>query len=190
MQCLTDSEVSAWLARHEIPENPYKNRPTQAYYLQFRAPDQHRETDALARCYSEWIISESVRLVHIVDWSHYTPSDMIAVAGIRSSHTENRSLIEAPGHLIEPEEAEVGVSLFALSASFEWTAYLCTSQDRTTLLNWEGELFDFWTDSQEAFLNMRKLLADFQLAETYQSEQADEADIDKQSEFHPAKRYH
>lgn len=168
---MTDSEAAEWLRRNEIPEDPYHRGATTAYYLQFRAPTRHSQLDALARHYAERIIPQSVALVHMTDWALYTPSEMIAITGIRSSYGENRMLIEAPGHLIEPDEAEIGISLFALSASFAWTTYLYSPPDRTTLLNWEGELFDFWTDRQEALSEMRRILVDFDLTETNPAEQ-------------------
>jgi len=110
-------------------------------------------------------------LVHMTDWALYKPSEMIAVTGIRSIHGENRWLIEAPGHLIGPDETELGISLFALSASFGWTAYLYSPLDSAILLNWEGEIFDYWTDNQQALSEMRKILVDFDLSETNQAEQ-------------------
>ena len=181
MRCLTDSEVSEWLRREEIQEDPYERGSVHDYYLQFRAPTADGHMDALVRHYWERIIPGSVAVVHMTDWGLYKPSEMTAVVGIRSTHGEKRALIEAAGHLIEPGEAEVGISLFALSASFEWTSYLYAPPARTTLLNWEGELFDFWTESREAYAEMRRLLAEFELAETCRSE-AMPSDADKPSD--------
>ena len=88
------------------------------------------------------------------------------IAEIRESRSERRSLIEAPGHELTPEEIELGVSLFSLSASFDWTAYLYSPLNRSTLYNWEGELFDFWTDSEGSFAEMDRILKQFELEKT------------------------
>ena len=156
MRCITDSEISEWLRRYKIQKDPYHGEVGPDYYLQFYAPDSHGDLDALTRHYFDRIISGSVALVHMTDWALYKPSEMIAVTGIRSIHGENRWLIEAPGHLIGPDETELGISLFALSASFGWTAYLYSPLDSAILLNWEGEIFDYWTDNQQALSEMRK----------------------------------
>lgn len=75
-------------------------------------------------------------------------------------------LIEAPSHEIGSEEAEVGISLFSLSSSFEWSAYLYAPVHGSTLYNWEGELFDFYTNSQETLERMRQIVEKFGLAVT------------------------
>lgn len=75
-------------------------------------------------------------------------------------------LIEAPSHEIGTYEAELGISLFSLSSSFEWSAYLYSSVHRSTLYNWEGALFDFYTNSQETLELMRQIVQKFGLVIT------------------------
>ena len=170
MRCLTDNEVSDWLLAHSIPKDPYRGASTPANYVQFYAPSTHRHLDAFVRNYSLVIIPDSESMVHMTDWSLYQPSEMIAIMGIRSSCDENRWLIHAPGHLLAPEEAETGIALFSLSASFAWSSYLYCPKNRSTLYNWEGDIFDFWTDCDATMEEMMFLLAQSDLAETTRGE--------------------
>ncbi len=166
MHCVTDIEVEEWLYEREIPKDPYHHDSSPELYMQFHAPANHRRLDAFTRHYYERIIPESDSLVHMTDWGHYQESEMIAVLGIRSTHGDNRMLIDAPGHTLTWGQREIGISLFSLTASFAWTSYLYSAQNRSTLFNWEGEIFDFWTDDEEAIGEMKLVLKDFELAET------------------------
>ena len=170
MRCLTDKEVSEWLAEHSIPEDPYRGESAPVHYLQFYPPSAYRRLDAFVRNFHLLIIPDSEAMVHMTDWGLYQPSEMIAIMGIRSSSEENRLLIHAPGHLLNSEEAETGISLFSLSASFAWSSYLYCPKQRSTLYNWEGDIFDFWTDCATMMDQMKLLLKQFELAETTQGE--------------------
>lgn len=174
MRCLTTHEVSEWLRERAIPQDPYHQGKAPTYYLQFHAPVRHRQSDAFVRHYFERIIRESESLIHMTDWGLYQPSEMIAITGIRHSFGEKRILIHAPGYTLDPGEAEVGICLFSLSVSFGWSSYLYSLNKRSTLYNWEGDIFDFWTDNHSALAEMKTLLKQFNLTETIKTEQADE----------------
>ncbi len=171
MRCVTESEVTKWLSERSIPNAPYQGDATPRHYLQFFAPSTYRQQDALARHYYEQIIPDSDSLIHMRDWSLYQQSEMIAISGLRSSCGEDRMLIDSPGHTLAPSEKEIGISLFALSTSFAWSSYVYSPHHCSTLYNWEGEIFDFWTDSAEAVSEMKVILKQFDLPETNQGEQ-------------------
>jgi hypothetical protein len=44
---------------------------------------------------------------------------------------------------------------------------------RTTLYNWDGEIFDFWTNGNQEYLAMKSLLSQFSFTETTEAEAAD-----------------
>lgn len=169
MNCVTESEIDEWLRERSIPKDPYRGDSEPAFYLQFHAPATHRRMDALVRHYYDQMIPESESLVHMTDWGGYEQSEMVAIAGIRSSCGEGRMLIDAPGHILTSGEKDMGISLFSLSASFAWSSYLYSPQHRSTLYNWEGELFDFWTNSEQAMSEMKLVLKQLDLAETSQT---------------------
>ncbi len=172
MQCVTEGEIEKWLLNRTIPSDPYHSDVSPEFYLQFYAPVRHRQLDAFTRHFYDGIIPESDTLIHMTDWGLYQQSEMIAIVGIRSSRGEYRHLIEAPGHIIPSGSPELGISLFSLTASFAWSSYLYLSQGHTTLYNWQGEIFDFWTDNEQAVSEIRLILKQFDLKETKQGEQA------------------
>jgi hypothetical protein len=163
MKCLTDREVSAWLEEHGIPERPYEGREAPVHYLQLHAPGSYPRLEALIQAIHCRLAPGAGWLIQIEDWAHYTPSQLIAVQGIRALAGESRLLIDSPGHLIGPDEADTAISLSSLCAAFGWSAYTYSSLARTTLYNWEGEIFDFWTDCAELYAEMKSIVAEFSL---------------------------
>ncbi|MCW1916587.1 hypothetical protein OJ996_23570 [Luteolibacter sp. GHJ8] len=166
MKCLTDSEVSVWLQPRGIAEDPYARGVAPEHYLQFLVPLKYSRIESFIGCYCRQLIPESELLIQVTDWAHYTPEQMLIVDGIRALHREQRCLIDAPGHWIAPDEMPVALALFTHCTAAAWSAYLYSPQDRTTLHIWEGELFDFWSDSAEKHAAMRALLREFKLEET------------------------
>lgn len=163
---MNEQQISQWLSERSVPEDPYRSGTSAQHYIQFHVPSRHRRLEDFLRNYYERIIPDSDSLIHVTDWGLYQPSEMIAIAGIRSSMNEQRPLIEAPGHCLTPEESEMGVALFRLTTSFAWSSYLYCPTDRSSLYNWEGEIFDFWTDSIAALEELKLLLKQFELEET------------------------
>ena len=173
MRCLTTIEISDWLSRMEVPEDPYWGEPNSMHYLQFYAPPEHRRVEAFSRMFYQQIIPNSELLIHITDWVFYTPSEMLVIDAVRGSHNESRRLIDAPGHLVDQSESDLGIALFSLSASYAWKSYLYSPHLRTTLYNWDGEIFDFWTNGNQEYLAMKSLLSQFSFTETTVAEAAD-----------------
>lgn len=170
MHCLTESEISQWLQQRGIVGDTYHQSHSTGHYLQFYAPKNHRTVSAFLRNYGELITGGSEGLVHITDWSLYTQSEMIPIMGIRSLHDEKRWLIDAPGHCLASNEMDVAVSLVVLTTAFAWSTYWYCPASRSTLYNWEGDIFDFWTDDPAMMEIMKKLILDFDLHETKNSE--------------------
>ncbi len=166
MQCLTNSEIDNWLRQGSIPKDPYNSELSPKHYLQFHAPKDHRRIDAFLREYYKRIVPEADTLIDFTDWSLYQESEMIAISSIRARYGEERRLVDASGHALQSGQKELGISLFSLSMSFAWQAYLYSTQDHSTLYNWDGEILDFWSDSLEAFAKMQTLLTEFDLIET------------------------
>lgn len=171
MRCVTNSQLDEWLSEQSIPKDPYHGDSAPGFYLQFYAPLYHRRIDAFIRNYYDRIVAESDSLIHMTDWGLYQQSEMIAIAGIRSNHGETRRLIDTPGHILTPIQQETGISLFGLAVSFAWSAHLYSPKNRSTLFNWKGEIFDFWTDSAQAMTEMKLMLDQFDLNETSKERQ-------------------
>jgi hypothetical protein len=167
MICLTESEVENWLQDRSIPHAPYHSESAPTYYTQFYAPEGHRALDKFTRDYYAQIIGEGDTLVHVTYWSLYTESDMISIKALRNYETEEpRSLVDAPGHTICFADMDFGVSLFGLAGTFEWSAYVYSERNNSILYNWEGEIFDFWTDCKEVHEKLEAILLRFGLSQT------------------------
>lgn len=168
MRCLTNAEVSAWLAECRITEAPYATTPetSPSQYVQAAVSRDYHCIDAFARhCINE-ILGIGVCLIHVTDWSLYQPSEMIVIDALRSHHGESRRLIDAPGHLFDASETETAVALFSLCASYGWSCYVYSGVDQSTLLNWEGEMFDFWTANPAKLTDFKALLRSFEFSES------------------------
>lgn len=163
---MTESEIDEWLLVRSLPKDPYHQKIGPDDYVQFSAPSSHQRLDAFIRQCFAIFVSESESLIRMTDWSLYQPSDMIAIDAIRSSQREFRLLIDAPGRHLAPEESELGIALFRLSALFGWSSYLYAPATRSVLLNWEGELFDFWTESEAKLMDMKAIMKQYDLHET------------------------
>ena len=172
MKCITESQINEWLGQRSIHKDSYHGDASPSFYLQFYAPTNHRRIVAFVRYYYDRIVPEVDSLIHLTDWGLYQQSEMIAIAGIRSSRGEDRLVIDAPGHIFSSAEKEIGISLFSLSASFDWSSYLYSPRNHSTLFNWEGEIFDFWSDSELAVSEMRLMLNQFDLTESNKGGQA------------------
>ncbi|MDB6076555.1 MAG: hypothetical protein JWO82_302, partial [Akkermansiaceae bacterium] len=100
MRCLTQQEISEWLARQGMPEDPYGHprHGVPLYYLQFATPADEAARKAFVREYFLKTGPAGV-LIHATDWSGYRPQDMATLVAVRARHGELRWLIDAPGHL-------------------------------------------------------------------------------------------
>jgi hypothetical protein len=85
---------------------------------------------------------------------------------VRTTHGERRPLIDAAGHLFPTDEKDDLVGLFSLTVAYYWSAYLYFPSSKTTLFNWEGEIFDFWTDDPNCYAKLLELQKSFHLKKT------------------------
>ena len=158
MRCLTESEACEWLSKIGMSSDPYSESGDSRYYIQFHQPKLHKEKEAFARGYIEAFVDGGEALLHLTDWGLYTKGEMLVVDEIRALAGERRRLIVAPACLFGEDYVEEGIMLFGLTGSFEWTAYLHSADEKTSLLNWEGEIYDFWTSSLDCLNRMVDLL--------------------------------
>lgn len=160
MRCLTPTETSRWLAERGLIGEPYydKSPDSPTFYLQFHTPKTEDGIESLVRSYFGIIIPDQETLIEMNDWASYLPEQMEVVTAIRSQHGEDRWLIHAPGHLISAEDVEWGIRLFSTSVAFGWSSHVYAPVAGTTLFNWEGDLFDFFTESEELWLGMKDLV--------------------------------
>jgi len=94
--------------------------------------------------------SFAAALLHVTDWSLYTPDEMAIVSAIRKAEGDHRRLIETPGHTFGAAERDLLIGLLSLVTAYDWTAYLYFDNG-ITLLSWEGEILDLWATDRTAY---------------------------------------
>ncbi len=164
MKFLTDQEVGDWVAERGFLLDPYRSGWGK-HFLQFALPEDWGSVQGLLRGFFEVIFDGEELMIHFTDWSTYRESEMIAIQGIRKGSGEDSWLIEKPGHLIGPNEIELGMTLFGLGIIFGWSCYLYGSGGRVALLNWEGALLDFFGEREEELEIFYGLAREFRLEE-------------------------
>jgi len=162
MKCLTEFEIATWLDDQCVTPAPYGNHGSPTHCLQFKHPVQPVANSEFIRQFLNATSGEI--LIHITDWPLHSPAEMAIADAIRRQWNETRNLIDAPGHLFAPNESELAIAMFGHTGNYEWNAYLYTPGDIATLYNWEGELYDCWTNDAATHLAVETLVGNFGLA--------------------------
>jgi hypothetical protein len=142
VKVLTNAECTEWLEERGIIEEPYLHvSPSNVGYEQFRIPRDPQRISALMRTMVE--ISQPFQevLLHLKDWSLYSPDEMATVRAIRSAYGESRGIIDSPGHLWPLADKDQLIGLAALVVCYNWDTYLYFDSG-TTFFCWEGDLLD------------------------------------------------
>jgi hypothetical protein len=166
MNCINVQEQETWLKDQKMQGQPYGSDNAPKHYIQFYAPKHLRAVEAFAHNLTDLYFPSNKALLSITDWALYQPYEMRLFDCVRSIHGEKRWLIDAPGHLFSTSEKDDLIGLFSLSVAFEWTSYIYFPDARVTLLNWEGVIFDFWTDDSKQLIAVSELLKSFSLEHT------------------------
>lgn len=166
MKCLTPVECSKWLQERSIIESPYGNKKFPVK-LQFEPPRDSRTQVWFTRKLLNISGGFSGALLHFIDWKR-TPDDEMALLGtLRHSHNEQRSLIDAPGHLFGSTEVGEVMGICQQAETFDWSVYLYLASGAATFFFWEGDLIDFWSKESEAIKEVRELVKECELRVTY-----------------------
>lgn len=159
MKILTEEEQSELLKAWFVPEDPYnRDDPRPEYYTQFYPPEQLVGILNFTSAFLEAFACDQACLVVFTDWTSYRPHEQKLIDTMRLAFGESRPFMEAPGHVFGPEERDLATGFFSLGVAFGWTAYLYIESDKTVLYNWEGDIFDFWSDSKLKLDKMRELI--------------------------------
>ena len=163
MRCVTPREISRWLETANQFEDPYLGESEPRLRLQFHCPDRYKSVEHFAHVFAEDIVATGDLLVVISDSEPSEPSQIAIIDAIRHSIGESRPIRDAPGFIVERKELEKAIGLFALTSCFMWKSYLYTDHDRIVLYNWEGEIWDFWTDSESSYNLMAEMIKHWEL---------------------------
>jgi len=164
MNLLSDSQVDSWLFANFTDSSPYENGTNASNYLQFALPDEQTASEAVLRGILSHPSQES--LLHIIDWSHYTPDQMNLFDALPIRAESNAKLIEKPGHQIRQDEMAAALTAFLACTSFGWTSYWYFPRNQLTILSWEREFVDVWTTETAIAKFWSKRVEEFKLQVT------------------------
>lgn len=172
MKCLTPEEISCWLRKHGQIEEPYRALSDDApsFHAQCYAPEKFGAVECFVRTVFTEVILDGDVLIQISDWYPYENCSEFITNAIRSACGEKRPIDATPGHLASEDEREQAIALFTLAVGFRWQCYVYGTREKTVLFNWEGDIFDFWSDSEAKVLHFKRLMQNFHLPEVPDTE--------------------
>ena len=158
MRFLTFAESADWCARHSYPTRQregYIVRPEpditidELERVEFALPkDSGRKVWLATFLYGA--ADQSLELmIWLGDWAVWPSCQhMPLFTRFREAFGEHRPLIEAPGHLVTPDEVEDGISILTTSLLFFWDCHLLTASGRDVLFVSHDEIG--WFGSRDA----------------------------------------
>jgi len=166
MRVLALTEQARWLQSQTLPADPYKSGgETFEFYLQFYPPKHLGGVE----CFTEALIGYAAEggetMMTVMDTECPREYDVRLFDRLRFQVGESKTIYEAPAHLFAAEELQDLIPMFALTVAWQWEAYLHMPRTRTILLNWEGDIFDMWTDDHSVFMGVSEMLKTFGLSE-------------------------
>ena len=149
MKFLSPSECSAWLTSEGCCEAPYgRTGWSAASYLQFAIPKTDgavsRTVDSIRTCLGP----PQTCLFQITDWARYADLGNATLSNLESTCSGSPQSSDVRGILFEPSEADEMFECCATVVASGMSAYLYVPGSGTVLL-WEGDLVDVWTNGPE-----------------------------------------
>lgn len=171
MNCLTYSESESWLRTIDIAIDEHRNlvpgSGSEYRRVMTSMPSAAARLWALAFKLSNWISHDVERLFWLSNWET-EPREAVALFEIlRSGCGEQRTLIEAPGLRILPNderESEILCGCLFLTMAFNWEAYL-VANNRCEFLFLGDEHIVFCNADARELIGVQELLSAFQLRE-------------------------
>jgi hypothetical protein len=140
MRCITYSECAGWSARRDFPtrhiegyivgSHPDITSPP-FHFVGFTLPVDSGKKVAFGRFLYSLVDPAPELLFWLGDWAVWPNSQhMPLFMRFRQAIGESRRLIDAPGHLLTPEESDDAVSILVVSLQFVWNCHILTSSGR------------------------------------------------------------
>ena len=121
MRFLSAEESSEWCRSRGLPVlRKGETIRTKAAAYEFKIPEDTGRRIALCRYLWETARTQgSMMCIWVTDWSVWPSCEhMPLFARLRGALGEHRELIDIPGHLVEPDEGDDGLSVFILCCLF------------------------------------------------------------------------
>jgi hypothetical protein len=140
MRILSYPECAEWCTARGFP---IRQIPTYAagpepdlesgdfHVARFDSPRNAERLVGFAQCLYAFVDPSPEVLIWFGDWAVWPSSQhMPLFTRFRQSLGEVRPLIEAPGQLLAPEEAEDAISMITMALLFSWDVYLLSDSGR------------------------------------------------------------
>ncbi|MBB3013160.1 hypothetical protein [Cupriavidus alkaliphilus] len=147
MKILSPSECSIWLKREDCCENPYGRRSfSSASSLQFATSRAEGAVSRMVHGIRTILGSPRSYLFQVTDWSRYVEHENSNLSDLKSKGSGNP--FDAWGIVFEAGEADEMFECCISVVDCGMSAYLYAPQI-ATILFWEGNLVDVWTNEPE-----------------------------------------
>jgi hypothetical protein len=159
MKFLTSTECAVWAGERGLPTRDYYGRghlrpvaePAGLTRVEFKLPKDSGRKVWLARFLYSFLDPSPELLIWLGEWGVWSSSEHIPlVTRLRQALGEPRPLIEAPGHLVTPDEVDDGISLLVVALQFVWDCHVITASGRDVIFVSHDELG--WFGSRDARL--------------------------------------
>lgn len=141
---LTAAESSAWIASHDLAEDPDID-DTRAFYFQFAPQPLEVNLRELICLLMEDFGAFTGGLLRITDWIWDGEYDSDPTIALREAHGEMRSLAELPGFLFGGDDVKAAADLLALIIERRWTGRFYFASKNATLQLCEGDRVDVYS---------------------------------------------
>ena len=143
MQCLAYNECADWCSRRDFPtrfkdgyiSGPDPDLQSPPFHLVgFTPPIDSGRKVWFSRFLYSLIEPSPELLIQLGDWAVWPSSQhMPLFTRFRQACGERRPLIEAPGHLFTPDEADDAVSIIGISLLFVWNCHILSASGRDAI---------------------------------------------------------
>ncbi len=140
MRFLTYAESAGWCSRHRYPTCQHEGhivgpapdiKAPEFECVAFTLPRDAGRRISLARSLYGLLDPSPELLIWLGDWAVWPSGQhMPLFSRFRQAFGEHRPLIEAPAHLVTPDEMEDGISILTISLLFIWDCHLLTASGR------------------------------------------------------------
>ena len=166
MRFLTPKQCAAWSSKRGYPLKQYEGRvlgpdPCLTYpkfhFVEFPSPEESGRKVWLARLLYSFLEHSPEVLIWVNDWGVWE-EHMPLFARFRQAFGESRHLIDAPGHIVRPDEIDDGISVFVIACLFLWDCHVLSASGRDALFTSHDEYGWFASRDMSLTRSIRKRL--------------------------------
>ncbi|SRR6266568_2734089 len=163
MKFLTYSECADWCAQRGFPTRHFEGyvvgpdpdlQSPPFHFVEFSHPTDSGRKVWLARFLYSLLEPSPELLIWLGDWTVWESGQHIPLfTRFRQALGEQRPLIEAPGHLVTPAEADDAISIITVSLLFIWNCHVLSASGRDAVFTSHDEFG--WFASRDASVTER-----------------------------------